>query len=208
MKKIIKLSSNVFATSIGLLLMISTSSIFAQNIDLSGRSDRDTKRDITRKPAEIINFAGVKSGDTVLDLLAGGGYYSEILSSVVGEKGAVTLQIPKAYLNFVGDVLTKRLANDRLKNVTYLLSEAADLKLGKAQYDSAFLVLGYHDMFFKNKGWDFDADTVMPQVLAALKPGGKLLVVDHDTTVGHGAKDSKTLIVLSCCLKKINLKYM
>jgi len=48
----------------------------------------------------------------------------------------------------------------------------------------------------------------MPQVLAALKPGGRLLVVDHDTTVGHGAKDSKTLIVLSCCLKKINLKYM
>ncbi len=206
MNIIMKLSGNVITSTIGFLLLLSTTSIFAQNIDLSGRTERDSKRDVTRKPAEIIKFSGVKSGDNILDLLAGGGYYSEILSRVVGEKGAVTLQIPKAYLNFVGDVLTKRLANERLKNVTYLLSEAPDLKLGKEQYDSAFLVLGYHDMFFKNKGWDFDADTVIPQVFASLKPGGKFLVVDHDTTAGNGSKDCDKLHRIESAFTKTDLE--
>jgi len=206
MKKTMRRLSRAFTGTIGLVILLSTSSLLAQSIDLSGRTDRDSKRDATRKPVEIIKFSGVKSGDNILDLLAGGGYYSEILSRVVGDKGGVTLQIPKAYLNFVGDVLTQRLANNRLKNVTYLLSEAPDLKLGKEQYDSAYLVLGYHDMFFKNKGWDFDADTVIPQVHTSLKAGGKLLVVDHDTATGNGTKDCNKLHRIESTFTKTDLE--
>ena len=103
------------------------------------------------------------------------------------------MQIPKAYLGFVGKELEQRLANDRLKNVNYLLSEAPDLQLQHNHFDSAFLVLGYHDMFFKDQGWDFPADVVMPQVLASLKVGGKLLVVDHSAAKKRGAQDTKTL---------------
>jgi len=167
--------------------------ILASSVDLSNRSEADMKQDEGRKPAEIINFAGIKAGDKVLDLLAGGGYYSELLSRVVGEEGEVTLQIPKAYLKYAEKSLKKRLADNRLKNVTYLLSEADDLKLGKQKYDSAFLVLGFHDMFFKEDGWDFTAEVVMPQVLNSLKSGGKLLVIDHDAAENSGIKDVKTL---------------
>lgn len=174
-------------------LTLSSTIALAFTLDLSGRTNSDTQQDLTRKPAEIINFIGVKKGDKVLDLLAGAGYYSELLSQVVGDKGEVVLQIPKAYLSFVGKELKQRLANNRLRNVNYVLSEAPDLKLQANHFDSAFLILGYHDMFFKDGEWDFSADVVMPQVLASLKVGGKLLVVDHSAANKRGAQDTKTL---------------
>ncbi|HWE44790.1 MAG TPA: methyltransferase, partial [Caulobacteraceae bacterium] len=39
-----------------------------------GRPEADTKRDADRKPAEMLEFAGVKQGQTVVDFLPGGGY--------------------------------------------------------------------------------------------------------------------------------------
>ena len=178
----------------------------AQKVDLSGRSEADTKRDATSKPAEILEFYGVKSGDKVLDLLGGGGYYSELLSRLVGNDGEVVLQIPKAYLKYVDKTLKERLLNDRLKNVTYLLSESDDLKIGQNKFDSALIVLGYHDMFFKDEGWDFTADTVMPQLVKSLKPGGKLLVIDHQAATGHGSKDTKSLHRIEAEFVKKNLE--
>ena len=132
--------------------MLITTPLLAESLDLAGRSKADMQQDSARKPVEVINFAQVKKGDKVLDLLAGGGYYSELLSRAVGDKGAVTLQIPKAYLKYAKKALDVRLANERLKNVNYLLSEAEDLKLTDNTYDSAFLVLGFHDMFFQEDG--------------------------------------------------------
>lgn len=175
-------------------------------VDLSARTDADTQQDLGRKPAQVIDFAGVKKGDKVLDLLAGGGYYSELLSRVVGEKGEVTLQIPKAYLKYAEKSLEVRLANDRLKNVTYLLSEADNLKLSENTYDSAFLVLGFHDMFFQEDGWNFTADVVMPQLLRSLKAGGKLLVIDHAAADNGGIRDVKSLHRIDSAFVKADLE--
>jgi predicted methyltransferase len=175
-----------------LFILLATPRI-AGSLDLSGRSDADMAQDASRKPVEIINFAGVKKGDNVLDLLAGGGYYTELIARRVGEEGNVVLQIPKAYLKYVDKEVKQRLADDRLSNVDYLLSEAPDLKLEKNNFDSAFLVLGYHDMFFKEDDWDFSADVVIPQVLQSLKVGGKLLVIDHSAEASSGIRDIKTL---------------
>lgn len=187
------LVNNLKGLTVASFFFLATSPLIAATVDLSGRSDNDMAQDTGRKPAQIIEFSGVKPGDKVLDLLAGGGYYSELLSRAVGDKGEVVLQIPKAYLKYAEKDIEQRLANNRLKNVKYLLSEAPSLKLGKNKYDSAFLVLGYHDMFFQDVGWDFTADVVMPQVVDSLKSGGKLLVIDHNAAKGHGIQDVKTL---------------
>lgn len=165
----------------------------ANELKLTDRTAADIELDEYRKPTEIINFTGVEKGDKVLDLLAGGGYYSELLAHVVGKNGKITLQIPKAYLSFIGDELDKRLANNRLPNVNYLLSEASNLHLPQNYYDSAFLVLGYHDMFFTDGDWDFPTATVMPQVAKSMKLGSKLLVIDHQAAKGRGSKDTKAL---------------
>ncbi|MGZ6014794.1 MAG: class I SAM-dependent methyltransferase, partial [Phenylobacterium sp.] len=36
-----------------------------------GRPEADTKRDADRKPADMLDFAGVKQGQTVVDLIPG-----------------------------------------------------------------------------------------------------------------------------------------
>ncbi|WP_019026634.1 class I SAM-dependent methyltransferase [Colwellia piezophila] len=195
-----------FSALATLSLFAFSAPLLACSLDLSGRSDNDIQQDSGRKPAQVIEFSGVKKGDTVLDLLAGGGYYSELLSRVVGEKGEVTLQIPKAYLKYAEKALKVRLADDRLKNVNYLLSEAEDLKLGENKYDSAFLVLGFHDMFFQDDGWNFTADVVMPQLLKSLKPGGKLLVIDHAAAENSGIRDVKSLHRIDSAFVKADLE--
>src|SRR5258708_39506508 len=54
-----------------------------------GRPEADAKRDADRKPAEMLEFAGVKQGQTVVDLIPGGGYFTRIFSKAVGAKGTV-----------------------------------------------------------------------------------------------------------------------
>src|SRR5450631_161103 len=51
----------------------------------------DKDRDAVRKPAETLAFAGVKPGDQVLELGPGRGYFTRLLSAVVGTQGKITI---------------------------------------------------------------------------------------------------------------------
>ena len=56
------------------------------------RPAQDKARDAIRKAPEILDFMGVKEGDTVLDVIAMGGWYTEVLSYAVGDSGKVYMQ--------------------------------------------------------------------------------------------------------------------
>lgn len=157
------------------------------------RSESDLSRDKTSKPNEIMTFLGVSKGDHVLDFLGGSGYYSQLLAEKVGVNGKVVLHTTKAYMKYIGKELEQRAASGGLKGVTRLLSEADDLQFGHKQFDLAILVLGYHDFFFLDDGWDFPSDKVMPQLLASLKKDGKLLIIDHSSASGAGKSVAKSL---------------
>ncbi|WP_444994119.1 class I SAM-dependent methyltransferase [Aliikangiella sp. IMCC44359] len=160
---------------------------------LTFRTTSDIKRDKTSLPAQVIQFAGVKEGQQVLDLLAGGGYYTELLAKKVGKNGHVVLHNNQAYMPYIGKELSARLENNRLVNVSTLMSEASSLNLGEEKYDLVFLVLGYHDFFVKDKNWDFPAKQVVPQIYRALKKNGRLLVIDHVAQEDIGARDAQKL---------------
>ncbi len=64
------------------------------------RSDKDKSRDAGRKPVAVLDFLGVEPGKNVIDLMAAGGWYSEVLSLAVGEEGTVTAQNPPWLLAF------------------------------------------------------------------------------------------------------------
>ncbi len=162
-------------------------------VNSSLRSDADLARDKTSKPTEIMAFLGVNKGDHVLDFLGGAGYYSQLLAEKVGSSGEVVHQTNKAYLSFVGKKLDERIAKGGLDKVTRLLSEADDLKLGENRFDSAILVLGYHDFFFSDGEWNFPSGTVIPQLHKSLKKGGKLLIIDHAAIKGKGKSVTKLL---------------
>lgn len=53
------------------------------------RSEADRTNDIRRKPAEMLAFIGIRPGMVALDVVAGGGYTTELLARAVGPSGRV-----------------------------------------------------------------------------------------------------------------------
>src|SRR5262252_3793171 len=58
------------------------------------RSQENKARDAARKPIETVQFLGIKTGDTVVDMIAESGWLTEVLSAAVGPKGHVYSQNP------------------------------------------------------------------------------------------------------------------
>ena len=160
------------------------------------RSSADRERDARDKPAEVLALARFKRGDTVADILAGGGYYSEILSGIVGPGGKVLLVNNPGYDNFGKKGLAERLADNRLPNVTHVAGPSDALGLADASLDGAVIVMSYHDLYWvdEKEGWPkVDAGQFLDQVVRAMKPGAVLLVVDHSAKQGTGSSDAQTM---------------
>lgn len=153
----------------------------------SARPEADVQRDADRKPAEVLSFFGVDKGMIVLDVFAGGGYYTEILDSVVGETGKVLSHNNQAYLNFVGPQIEQRFSGGRLANSRQVIAEADGLDLADNSLDAALMILAYHDFFFGNEqyGWpDADEAAFLEALCRAMKPGAVLGVADHIDSSG------------------------
>jgi predicted methyltransferase len=163
-----------------------------------GRPAADITRDANDHPAEVLRMAGIKPGMMVADILAGDGYYSELLGYVVGPKGHVILLNNSAFDHWSEPDLPNRIAANRMTNVTHQVSELDDMKLPAASLDAVLLVKVYHDMYWvdskPNSPWPkINVPSVLDQLSKALKPGGVLLVVDHSAKAGSGTADAGTL---------------
>jgi predicted methyltransferase len=164
----------------------------------AGRPAADSARDAIDHPADMLRLAGIKPGMTVADVLAGDGYYSELLSYVVGPKGHVYLINNLAFDKWSQPALKDRMAGDRLTNVTQQTVDLDDMKLAPASLDAVLLVKVYHDMYWvatdpKSPWPKVDVNGVLNQLSRALKPGGVLLLIDHSAKAGHGKSDAGEL---------------
>lgn len=151
------------------------------------RLEGDAARDAGRKPDEVLEFLGIGEDMVVLDMFSGGGYYAEIISSVVGENGRVVAHSNSAYLTFVGDEFKARHATGRLPNVDVLMAENNELQLDAKQFDAITMMLAYHDTYWINpeNSWpEIDRAVLNAELFASLKPGGVLGVVDHYAAAG------------------------
>ena len=145
------------------------------------RPAEDKARDADRKPAELMQFFGVKPGMTTVDVIALGGYVTEVLSVAVGPKGKVYAQNPPIALQLRDGMyakqITERLANNRLPNVVRVdddLPASSEIPLGSV--DVAITGMNYHDV--RNRNPD-DGVAFLKGIYAMLKPGGVLGVTDH-----------------------------
>lgn len=169
---------------------------YAAAVASTTRLEGDYARDAGRKPAEVLEFLGVQRGDAVLDMFAGGGYYSEILANVVGEDGRVDSQSNKAYLNFVGEEFTNRHAEGRLPNVEVLMAENNELDLAPGKYDAIMLVLSYHDLYYDDaeNGWPaFDVPKFLAELHEGLNDDGFIGIIDHYAAAGAGRESGGTV---------------
>lgn len=187
-----KLARAVLALSAVALLAsahAADTTIYEQAVANPARSKEDRERDARERPAEVMAFAGVTSGMKIADVFGGGGYYSELISYVVGPNGTVWLVNNKSYEDYAAKELKAHLAANRLPNVKHTVVDPKDLKLGTRELDQVWIVLSYHDLYYADpkNGWPaIDADKFVDQIYAALKPGGVFLIVDHAAKPGTG----------------------
>jgi predicted methyltransferase len=171
-------------------------SIYEAALGSTGRTDADRKRDAGRKPAAVLEFFAIEPGMTVLDMFSGGGYYTEMLSSVVGAQGKVVAHSNQAYAEYVGDETNERYADGRLANVETLMAENNELMLPADTFDAVMMVLAYHDIYYVSieDGWPkIDGPKLLAEFFEGLKSGGMLAVVDHYAIAGSAPETGGTL---------------
>lgn len=144
------------------------------------RPQTDIFRDESRQPVRILEFLGIGTGMTVIDLMAGPGYYTELLSAAVGPAGKVYSQNDVMELRMrygaIHKAVNQRLSNNRLPN-TELWTRHID-ELGMVELaDAALLMLNLHDLYIY--GGEQRVQAALASILQALKPGGILGIEDH-----------------------------
>ena len=142
----------------------------------------DTKLDADRKPAEVLAFAGVRPGQTVGEYLPGGGYYTRLLSDVVGPKGKVYALETTTWGQQNIDETKKALAEPGRGNVSLDLAPLGQFKLDD-KVDVFWTSLNYHDLHIA-KYAVVDMAAFNKHVYEVLKPGGTYFIVDHAANAG------------------------
>ena len=149
-------------------------------------------RDAARHPEKLLAFARIKPGDTVVDFVMGGGYWSHILASFVGPKGVVYAFQPLEFTKFRAayateqDAVAQAHANVRPVRTAFGAPEIA------GPVDAIITVQNYHDMHLK----PFPADTAAKanaKLFSMLKRGGTLVVIDHVAATGSGLEAANAL---------------
>jgi predicted methyltransferase len=130
------------------------------------RPASDTVRDAGRRPGEVLAFFGIEPGMRVADLMAGSGYYTELLARVVGSEGVVYAQLNRYVLDKLGDdALTARLTKPGLENVVRWNRELDALELPEAELDAVLLILFYHDTYWQKTNREIGRASCRERVL-------------------------------------------
>jgi predicted methyltransferase len=155
-------------------------------VDTPERPEADILADVNRKPAEVLAVFAPRPGDTILELEAGGGYFTEILSRTVGPDGKVYMQNPAAFDAFLGDRVSKRLEG-RLTNVGLIKSNFDAYGLEDGTVDTVTWFQGPHELaYFPDdtpEGFGAPA-AVYAEIVRVLKSGGEFVVIDHIAPAG------------------------
>jgi len=159
------------------------------------RPEADRARDVNRKPAQVIAFAGIKPGDQIGELMPGGGYFTRIFCLIAGSKGHVyTVHVTPAVPPkppAAGAAPPPPPPPNPCTNVSDQSLNAASLSF-PAKLDVVWTSENYHDLHNAAYGAP-DMKAFDSVIFQALKPGGVFMVEDHAAEPGSGARDTGTL---------------
>lgn len=140
----------------------------------------DLKLDESRRPGEMLPFMQLAPGMRVYDVLAGGGYYSDLIARIVGPKGTVVALNPPGLSTSTAALWQQRTGH--LPNITQENAQFDDAAFAAPAFDRALFHLTYHDLYWESAQYGFkrtDPDRFLTRLFAAMKPGGKVIVIDH-----------------------------
>ncbi len=125
------------------------------------------EREIEERPRLAVKLLKLEPGQTVADIGAGTGYYTELLSKAVGSKGRVyATEIQPEMVR----LLDERVRRKRLANVETVLATETDPRLPPESLDLALMVDVYHELASPQQ--------VLRRLREALKPGGRLVLIE------------------------------
>ncbi len=149
------------------------------------------------KISELIRFARVDAGATVIDVYPGDGDWTRLFSDTVGPKGRVYSFVPAEVAHFKNDPVgnMRQLAKEPgRENVEAVSADLVAMPEITQPADVLWLHLFYHDLhtdLMQSRG--ATAADFNRAVFERLKPGGSYVIVDHAAAVGKGASDAQSL---------------
>ncbi|MET0401975.1 MAG: SAM-dependent methyltransferase [Cystobacter sp.] len=155
------------------------------------RLESDRVLDAGRHPAALLDFVRASPGMKVAELMAGGGYTTELLARAVGPQGVVYGENPASLLTaFAEGPWSERLARPVNRNVVRLDRELDDpFPPELTGLDVVVSHIIYHDVTLLGS----DPARMNAAVFRALKPGGTYVILDSSAKPGRGVSDAKTL---------------
>ncbi len=128
-----------------------------------------------QQPDRVVELLDCRPGMTVVDLGAGTGYFLPYLSRAVGQSGRVLgLDVERSMV----DIMAQRIQRERLYNVSPRLVSAEDPSLAPGSVDRVLVVNTWHHLT--------DRIAYAQKVLEALRPGGRVLIIDFDQDSPEG----------------------
>jgi len=163
---------------------------YAAIVAASDRSDADREIDKRRDPVKLLAFTGVRSGMTVLDMGAGGGYSTELMARAAGPSGTVYGQNAADVSARAKERFEARLAKPVAKTIVALTRPFDDpLPAEVRGIDLVTFFFYYHDTTYM----PVDRAQMNRKLYEVLKPGGMLVIADHSAQPGDGVSVGKTL---------------
>lgn len=136
------------------------------------------KRDAWQRPAEVMDAMGATAGSLVADIGAGGGYFAFRLAERVGPQGKVfAVDLDKLTLEKLHD----RAEKEGLKQVETIVGTDDDPHLPESALDAILVVNAYHEMR--------RYDAMLRAMFRALKPGGKLVIIEQPSKPGSDREE-------------------
>lgn len=166
---------------------VSSTQIAAAVADPTREPD-NRKLDDGRKPGAVLAFTRLRRGDAVADWGAGEGYYSELLADAVGPQG--TVYAVGIAANYDAAKWAPVLAHHA--NIRPLFVPGDTQALAPGSLDVIFAHLEYHDLYWSSDKYHYplrDVDAVLRNWFAALRPGGRVIVIDH-VAIGGDPRDT------------------
>jgi predicted methyltransferase len=149
------------------------------------------------KQSELIRFARVDAGSTVIDVYPSGGDWTRVFSDIVGPKGRVFSFVPTEITDVMKDQFGKvqALAKEPgRENVEAVTADLVAMPKVTQPADVLWLHLFYHDLHTKlMRAKGATAADFNGVVYERLKPGGFYVIVDHATAAGAGTSDAQSL---------------
>lgn len=145
------------------------------------RTADNVKLDAGRKPAEVLQFLGLKPGMQVLDLFGGNAYWAEIMAPAIGPRGHDTVWEPA---QFYSDKTKQSFGAFAAKhpNVSIISSPFESPQLPKNYADFVILNDNYHDTYWQSDKFKIpkmDPNAFLKAVYSSMKPGAVIGVIDH-----------------------------